>query len=252
MEDEILLSLERLEKQENIKILFACESGSRAWGTNSVTSDFDVRFIYSRKINWYLQIHEGRDVIETTINQNIEFVGWDIKKSLRLLQKSNPTLLEWINSPIIYFSRDTFLSDLKKLSITAFSPTPAVYHYVNMAKKNYQILQKETDASTKRYINILRPLITCLWILEHEEMPAIDVISLFHLYVLDPVIHKEFEMIIHAKKIGQRHFNSEIINHYVEETIPFIEKKVKKTRHQNSDLTNELNQFFFNIVTNTN
>lgn len=252
MEHDIIRSLKELEEKENIKILFACESGSRAWGTNSKSSDYDVRFIYIRKINWYLQIYEGRDVIEAIPNDKVEIVGWDLKKALRLLQKSNPTLLEWINSPIIYIRDDAFNTQLKKLSQIAFSSTSTIYHYVNMAKKNYQTLRKETKITTKRYLNILRPLLACLWILEKGEMPPYEVTSLLHKYLDDKNSLKKFEELIQAKQEDRQYFESQQLNSYIEETISTIEEKVKNVKVNNIHLTDTLNQFFIEIVKKTN
>lgn len=52
--EEILKHLQKIEVQYNVKILYAVESGSRAWGFSSPDSDWDVRFIYVHPLNWYL------------------------------------------------------------------------------------------------------------------------------------------------------------------------------------------------------
>ena len=44
--EEIKRKLDEIEEKENVTILFAVESGSRAWGFASPDSDFDVRFVY--------------------------------------------------------------------------------------------------------------------------------------------------------------------------------------------------------------
>ena len=98
---EINQKLDEIEKKENIKILLAVESGSRAWGFASPDSDYDVRFIYVRDNKDYLRINEIRDVIEWQLDDTLDINGWDIKKTLILLKKSNPTIFEWWNSPII-------------------------------------------------------------------------------------------------------------------------------------------------------
>ena len=49
MKDIILQELKKIEEQENVKIIMAIESGSRAWGFASPDGDYDVRFIYVRK-----------------------------------------------------------------------------------------------------------------------------------------------------------------------------------------------------------
>ena len=98
--------LREIEKTENIRILLAVESGSRAWGFASPDSDFDVRFIYKRPKEKYLQLNKQRDVIELPVDDTWDINGWDLDKTLRLLYKSNPTLYEWINSPVCYCKTD--------------------------------------------------------------------------------------------------------------------------------------------------
>ncbi len=86
--------LTHLEEVEEVTVLYACESGSRAWGFESDDSDYDVRFIYLRRTDWYLTIQNKRDVIEKPINDELDVSGWDVPKALQLLRKSNPPLLE--------------------------------------------------------------------------------------------------------------------------------------------------------------
>lgn len=246
----IIKSLKNLEERENIKILFACESGSRAWGTDSDKSDYDVRFIYIREINWYLQLYEGPETIEETLNEKIEIIGWDLKKSLKLLQKSNTTILEWIHSPIVYLCDEVFTTKLKEFADLAFSSSSTIYHYANMAKKNLQSLRKEEKGSTKKYLNILRPIVNCLWIVEYGKMPISNMTSLFHHYLNDPVMMNQFELLIQAKKGGYRHFKSQQLDIYIKDIIPIIEEKVKNVQHKHTYLTNTFNRFFIEIVTN--
>jgi len=94
--------LSEIEIKYSVKIIYACESGSRAWGFASENSDYDVRFIYAHTKDWYLTIDEKRDVIEIPIDGDLDINGWDIRKSLMLLRKSNSPLLEWISSPNKY------------------------------------------------------------------------------------------------------------------------------------------------------
>lgn len=102
MRDLIIQKLKEIEQNENIRILHAVESGSRAWGFPSPDSDYDVRFIYIRSPEFYLKLEKTRDVIELPINDMLDINGWDLNKALRLLHSSNPTLFEWMSSPVIY------------------------------------------------------------------------------------------------------------------------------------------------------
>src|SRR3989338_4493989 len=104
--NEIIEQLKKVEIQNNVKIIYAVESGSRLWGFESHNSDYDIRFIYIRPLKWYLSIQSHRDVIEPKIEPPYDFSGWDIKKALYLLSKSNPPLLEWLNSHLVYKTTD--------------------------------------------------------------------------------------------------------------------------------------------------
>ena len=128
MLDIINKKLKEIEEKENIKILLAVESGSRAWGFASSDSDYDVRFIYVRNQKEYLRLNDIRDVIEWQLDETLDINGWDIKKALLLLKKSNPTLFEWWNSPIIYKKNDVF-SNFDKYLESYFSSKKLMFHY---------------------------------------------------------------------------------------------------------------------------
>ncbi len=140
MEQEIRSQLENIEAEEGVRILFACESGSRAWGFPSADSDYDVRFLYLHPPEWYLSIdlEKKRDVIERPINEQIDLSGWDLRKALGLLRKSNPPLLEWLGSPIIYWEKYSVAQQMRALTSTYYSPKACMYHYLHMARGNYR------------------------------------------------------------------------------------------------------------------
>ncbi len=114
--------LARIEGEEGVRIVYACESGSRAWGFPSRDSDYDARFLYIRPVEWYLSITEKRDVIERPISNMLDITGWDLRKALRLFRKSNPPLLEWLQSPTVYKETGSAAEALRSLSPLAFSP----------------------------------------------------------------------------------------------------------------------------------
>ena len=102
MKDIILSKLEEIENKENVKIILAVESGSRAWGFASKDSDYDVRFVYLRKLEDYLKLEKSKDTIEWQLDDTLDINGWDLKKALQLIYDSNPTIFEWLSTPIIY------------------------------------------------------------------------------------------------------------------------------------------------------
>jgi predicted nucleotidyltransferase len=161
--EQIVLELRRIEDEKNVRILYACESGSRAWGFASADSDYDVRFLYLHPVEWYLGIGKKRDVIEWEVG-NLDISGWELRKALGLLRKSNPPLLEWLQSAIVYWSMPKLVIRLRGMMQDCYSPVAGFYHYFHMAKGNYrQYLEGET-VWLKKYLYVLRPILACLWI----------------------------------------------------------------------------------------
>jgi predicted nucleotidyltransferase len=137
MREVILEKLDTIEKENNVKILFAIESGSRAWGFASPDSDYDVRFVYAHSEDFYLSIHDRRDVIELPVNEILDIAGWDIRKALRFIGKTNAVIYEWYQSPIIYRKATSFMDDLSLLGNDYFSPRSAMHHYLSMTIKYF-------------------------------------------------------------------------------------------------------------------
>jgi uncharacterized protein len=165
--------LRRIEREEQVRILFACESGSRAWGFPSRDSDYDVRFLYVRTMDSYLSITEKRDVIERPISDQLDINGWDLKKALNLLRKSNPPMLEWLESPIVYEEYGGAAARIRCLSPFAFSPKSCMYHYLNMAKGNYRDYLRGEQVRIKKYFYVLRPVLACIWVERFGTMPPV-------------------------------------------------------------------------------
>jgi len=168
---EIEATLARVEAEHKVRILFACESGSRGWGFASPDSDYDVRFIYAHHVDWYLTVFPGRDVIELPINEVYDVSGWDLRKALGLLRNGNATLVEWLSSPVVYRADDTFLASVRAAAAEVHRPERAFHHYLHMAKKNYREYLRGDLVRLKKYLYVLRPLLACLWI-ERERGPV--------------------------------------------------------------------------------
>lgn len=175
MEEKIKKYLSDLEKEKGIVILLACETGSRAWGFPSPDSDFDVRVIYKHEKDWYLGLTEEKDTIEYFLENNeIDISGWDLRKSLRLLWKSNPPLLERIQSPIIYKADKEFLTEINSVAQKTYSRIASIHHYLSMAKKAFEEVVNSEEYKLKKFFYALRASVACLWILEKEEIPPIE------------------------------------------------------------------------------
>ena len=170
MRDTIIEKLHRIEQEENIRILLAVESGSRAWGFASPDSDYDVRFIYVHPLEWYLGLGKKRDVIERPINDDLDVNGWDLSKTLQLLHKSNPTLFEWFSSPIVYIETE-FADHFREFMKEYYSSKSGLAHYLSMANSNYHAYLRGDMVRAKKYFYVLRPVLACKWILEKGSQP---------------------------------------------------------------------------------
>jgi hypothetical protein len=159
-----------------VYITYAAESGSRAWGFASPDSDYDVRFIYWHDHDWYLDLFEHRDTIEwMSDDKQFDFVGWDIRKALRLLYKSNPSLIEWLTSNQIYVDYNNFKDDLLTIANDHFSQKAMMFHYYSMAYGNWKKYIVGRDAvALKKYFYVIRPLLNVRWIQRYGTIPPID------------------------------------------------------------------------------
>ena len=175
----ICRELKRIEQEHNVRVLYAVESGSRAWGFASRDSDFDVRFIYIHPLNWYLAIDQQRDVIEEPISGQLDISGWDLRKALGLLRKSNPPLLEWLGSPIVYADNHGLADRLRDLQRKYFSPISCLHHYLHMAQGNYREYLHGETVRIKKYFYVLRPILACAWIEKHRTMPPTEFALLY-------------------------------------------------------------------------
>ncbi len=173
MRTAIDAKLDAIVRDEGVRILFAIESGSRAWGFPSPDSDYDVRFVYVRPLDWYLSIDDGRDVIELPIEGDLDINGWDLKKALQLLLKPNPVLLEWMRSPIVYRADGAALARLTTLAEKAAHLRPSTYHYLHLAESQFNRMIDGRDAvPLKKYFYVVRPATALRFMRLNPDLPV--------------------------------------------------------------------------------
>ena len=197
MKEIIQKKLEEIEKQEHVKVILAVESGSRAWGFESTDSDYDVRFIYVREQEMYLRLDPIRDVIEWQLDEVFDISGWDIKKALQLLYKSNPTLFEWINSPIIYKETEEAL-ELRNLAKEYFDVKKSVMHYLNMTSTTFNNYLQDDMVKLKKYFYAIRPILAAKYALENKIQPPVKFSELKET-MLDDAINDEVNHLLELK-----------------------------------------------------
>jgi len=241
--------LQEIEKEYNVTILLAVESGSRAWGFASPDSDFDVRFIYKRPKNEYLKLNTDRDVIELPVDDTWDVNGWDLDKTLKLLFKSNPTLFEWINSPLCYYKTD-FTDKIKPVLNEYFSVKNTVYHYLNTARNNMKIYLSGEKIHPKKYFYALRPVLACLWVLEHQTPPPVLFSELTKTMLPDNLL-PSLDYLLDIKmnnpekaEIAPVRDIDEFLSQHIEE-IDKVMESLQRREYKSWDL---LNEFFINEI----
>lgn len=251
MEEKIKKYLSDLEKEKGIEILLACETGSRAWGFPSPDSDFDVRVIYKHHKNWYLGLTEEKDTIEYFFENNeIDISGWDLRKSLRLLAKSNAPLLERIQSPIIYKVDNEFLAGINAVAQKTYSRIATIHHYLSMAKKSYSEIENSEEYKLKKFFYALRASVACLWILEKEDIPPIEFGKMVHRLDLAADLKERIGALIQIKST----ISEKYLHRGEHDLIDFMNACIKRAEKESQSLPvskgsmTDLNDFFLKTL----
>ena len=232
IKNQILTKLKTIEQDHNVTILLAIESGSRAWGFPSEDSDYDVRFIYVHKPHWYLSIFKKRDVIEIPVDPVLDINGWDLKKALKLLRKSNPALMEWLTSPMVYLVNEPLLAPLKQLAKTAFIPESSCHHYLSMAKANIAKAEKSDQVRIKTYLYAIRPILCCRWVIDNDTQPPMLFHDVLNIYLPDGEVRAEIDKLLEIKTSSAE---SDTVNRlpnietWLENQIQELEEKIPKS-----------------------
>ncbi|TQK74913.1 hypothetical protein FB479_101524 [Brevibacillus sp. AG162] len=247
MREIILEKLKEIEQVHDLKILFAVESGSRAWGFPSKDSDFDVRFVYVKKPEWYLSIDDKRDVVEVPINDLLDINGWDIRKALKLFRKSNPPLQEWLVSDIVYLDTLGFRDELVRLQGEVFSPKASLHHYLSMAKGNFRDYLQGEQVKIKKYFYVLRPILACIWIETYHTNPPIGFDQLVAELITDSTLKGKISELLQRKIAGDElNFEPRIeeLHHFIEDQIERLTALTSQYTNDLEDPTDKLDEIF--------
>lgn len=202
-EKAIPAHLKNVEKEFNVKVLLAVESGSRAWGFESQNSDWDVRFIYVHNPEWYLKVEEQRDVIEHMYEDDVDLAGWELRKALSLLRRSNPSLLEWLHSPKVYYMDKEFGRRILEVEKDFFNPVKSMYHYNRIYNKHNERYLQQEGYHMKRFLYYLRGVLACQWIEKNNSIPPVCFKELYESMVTDTHIKDKIEALVEVKKSGK-------------------------------------------------
>ena len=234
--------LRQIESEYGIRILYAAESGSRAWGTASPQSDFDVRFIYIRPREDYLRLEGIRDVVEFPIEEGWDMCGWDIRKLLTLLHNSNSQIYEWFASPVVYVD-DGFSRRLAPVLDTFFSVKTGANHYLHQAGLKMKKMKKDGDAKVKHYLYSLQHLASTRWVLERREPVAVSLQAL--LPYLPDEIRQKAEDLLDRKISRQSHIpHDPKLDAWLEEEYSRLDEQIRLLPREEEKDWEMLNGFF--------
>ena len=249
MDNIIRQKLKEIEEKENIKIMFAVESGSRAWGFASNDSDYDVRFVYIRPLKDYLHLEKTNDMINWQLDDIFDINGWDLMKALQLLHDSNPTIFEWLSSPITYQSSDAF-EQLKTISKDYYSKKKSLYHYWHIANNNYQAYLQDDIIRIKKYFYVIRPLLAAKWIIDKKSQPSMLFSELVNAELpkeLEPIINDLLEKKAKSSEMGLSTRIKEL-DDFINSQLDFVKSTADEEEPLKTDW-NILNEFFYEQIT---
>lgn len=174
MDPEVVTRIDRrlddLEAAEDMTILLAVESGSRAWGFPSPDSDYDCRFVYLRHTDRYLSPWPPRDVIETPLEGVFDVNGWDLAKALKLMLKGNAVILEWLRSPIVYRGDPAFRQGLLDFAMRHADRELIARHYLHLGERQRMTYFGDGQSvPQKKIFYALRPAAALRWLRLHPD-----------------------------------------------------------------------------------
>lgn len=246
---EILDKLLEIEEKEKVRVLYAVESGSRAWGVESPDSDYDVRFVYVRCREDYLKLEEQKDVIEWQLDEVLDINGWDLKKTLVQFHKGNATLFEWADSPIVYKTTEEWEAVYESAK-PYFSVKAALYHYYGTANSTFKQYLQEDEVKYKKYVYALRPLLACKYIEERHEIPPVKFEDLLKQSLPERLREEIKEMLMIKTESDEKDLKPKmpVIQEYIEKEIDRYGQLSKAMADDRNPDWTALDQVFLKII----
>lgn len=233
--------LTQISQENDIQILYACETGSRAWGFPSPDSDFDIRFIYMHKRDWYLMLNEQKDTIEQMVG-DLDVTGWDIRKCLGLLKKSNAPLIERFQSPIEYKNIGEFKNEFMNLITEYYSPVAVFHHHFSLGKNFWEDLKDKEEIKLKSFFYLVRSLLSCNWIIHDDNVLPMAIEGLMK-YIDGDLKSKLRELIKLKATVGEKYLHKadSPLTEWIKAMFEKLElaKANLKVNNVNIDLLNE-------------
>jgi uncharacterized protein len=242
--------LDQLESDRHVRVLFAVESGSRAWGFASPDSDYDVRFVYVHQRDWYLSVEDGRDVLEVT-DGDLDVSGWDLRKALRLMRRSNPALLEWLHSPLVYREDRSFTHELRALARQCMSEEKCFQHYFHMARGHWQKYLQGDEVRLKKYLYVLRPVLACRWLEQGRGHVPVLFSTLVNQVLPEADVRLALGNLLAKKQAGRESTSQApdpVLHRFLERELARLQPVSVTMEHSGEDSLESLNRLFQSVA----
>lgn len=249
--EQILRQLTEIEQEHRACIPIAIESGSRAWGFASPDSDYDCRFVYAHPKDWYLSVFDGKDTIEYTPDAVFDVGGWDVRKVIQHLVKSNAVMLEWLSSTVIYRMDEQVRNELWTLGEAFFNPVAVCWHYLSMARNKLAEIEKADSEKIKKYCYVLRPLACIRYIYTHGKIPHMEYQQNLEEIQLAAPVKEAIAQLLKEKENAAEGFlmpKNEILLRYFREESAWAEDWLGTLHHDKNKDYEQANQVFRNII----
>ena len=247
----IINKLQHIEQSYEVKIPLAIESGSRGWGFAAANADYDCRFIYVNKAERYLSILEIDEFIEYELDETYDIKGYDLKRVLKYIMKSQATINEWLSSNVVYIKNDPITNKLSELATDFFNPIPISYHYLSLAKKMLAEITVADEAKIKKYFYILRPIANLSYIQQYGKMPYMEYDKTLDatnppsdVFTAIQALKDQKAMLLEHDKIPQHTF---LIDYFKSEISRF-ESSLKEMKHEKNTNYAPLDEAFREII----
>lgn len=249
VQELVRMKLGEIEQKEQVRIIHAVESGSRAWGFASPDSDYDVRFVYVRPLEYYLGLQDKKDTIEWELDETLDINGWDLAKVLRHFHKSNAVLYEWSDSPIVYRTTPEW-GRAAEAGRLYFSCKSAMYHYYGTANKNFREHLLSEKVKYKKYFYVLRPILACQWIEEKSCPPPVlfnDLMEETLAVSMRPAVDKLLREKVQMSE-GDKGERIDEINAYIVDRLAYYKDRIQAMEDNRKAGWEELNGLFAALV----
>ncbi len=170
------------------------------------------------------------------------------KKILKLLYKSNPSVFEWLTSPIIYKSMPE-AELLKKTVEEYFSIKKVLYHYYSMAQTNYREHLKSEEVRLKKYFYALRPILAASYVIKHSCQPPIKFTDLMKSELPNELKEIVKNLLVLKKSETEMGLAKKIpeLNNYIEDKLLYLKEKVVNYEESVKDWE-KLDELFLKIL----